>query len=43
MSVLQKNSAYGTIVLDPETGNFEIYALKGVRNTVGFAWHPQTR
>ena len=39
---LEKNSAYGTIVnLDPETGNFEIYA-KGVRNTVGFAWHPQT-
>ena len=39
---LETNSAYGTIVrLNSETGNFEIYA-KGVRNTVGFAWHPQT-
>ncbi len=39
---LEKNPAYASIVnLDHETGNFEIYA-KGIRNSVGFAWHPQT-
>ena len=33
---------YATITrMDPDGGNREIYA-RGVRNTVGFTWHPET-
>ena len=33
---------YGTITrMDPDGSNREIYA-RGVRNTVGFTWHPET-
>ncbi len=33
---------YGTITrMDPDGSNREIYA-RGVRNTVGFSWHPET-
>jgi glucose/arabinose dehydrogenase/cytochrome c553 len=28
--------------MNPDGSNFEIYA-KGIRNSVGFAWHPQTK
>ncbi|MFD2585584.1 PQQ-dependent sugar dehydrogenase [Croceitalea marina] len=34
---------YATITrMDPDGGNREIYA-QGVRNTVGFTWHPETK
>jgi glucose/arabinose dehydrogenase len=37
------NPIYGTITrLDPENGKPEIIA-SGIRNTVGFDWHPQTK
>lgn len=33
---------YGTITrIDPDGGGFEVVA-RGVRNTVGFTWHPET-
>lgn len=40
---LQKNKAYSTILsLNPKDWNYQIYAY-GVRNTVGFDWHPITK
>jgi glucose/arabinose dehydrogenase len=37
-----KNEIYATITrMDPDGSNREIYA-RGVRNTVGFTWHPET-
>ncbi len=37
-----ENEVYATITrMDPDGSNMEIYA-KGVRNSVGFAWHPET-
>ncbi|MEO0527387.1 MAG: sorbosone dehydrogenase family protein [Bacteroidota bacterium] len=37
-----EDERYATITrMDPDGGNREIYA-KGVRNTVGFTWHPET-
>lgn len=37
-----KNEMYATITrMDPDGSNREVYA-KGVRNTVGFTWHPET-
>lgn len=37
------NDIYATITrMDPDGKNREIYA-KGVRNTVGFTWHPETK
>lgn len=39
---LQKDPRFATIMrMDPDGHNLEIYAL-GVRNTVGFDWHPRT-
>ncbi len=39
---LPEQEIYGTITrLDPKGGKPEIYA-RGVRNSVGFDWHPQT-
>lgn len=41
-SCLRKESYFATIMrMDPDGKNFEIYA-KGVRNTVGFDWDPNT-
>ena len=38
-----KNEIYASISrMDPDGSNREIYA-KGVRNTVGFTWHPETQ
>lgn len=38
-----ENSVYSTITrINPDGSDFEIYAT-GVRNTVGFTWHPQTK
>ncbi len=38
----KENPVYSTITrIDPDGTGMEIYA-QGVRNTVGFAWHPQT-
>lgn len=40
---LPKQEIYSTIVrMNPDGSGFEIYA-RGVRNSVGFDWHPQTR
>lgn len=37
-----ENEVYATITrMDPDGSNMEVYA-KGVRNTVGFTWHPET-
>ncbi len=37
-----RNEIYGSITrMDPDGSNREVYA-QGVRNTVGFAWHPVT-
>lgn len=37
------DTRYSTIMrLEPDSGNLEIFA-KGIRNTVGFDWHPHTR
>jgi glucose/arabinose dehydrogenase len=43
-NVLDRGDPYATIIrLKPEVGaTFEIFA-RGVRNTVGFTWHPDTR
>ena len=39
----QKDSIFATICrMNPDGSGLEIYA-KGVRNSVGFAWHPQTK
>jgi glucose/arabinose dehydrogenase len=39
---IQKDPRFATIMrMDPDGGNLEIFA-QGVRNTVGFDWHPQT-
>ena len=39
---LSEKEIYGTLTrLDPDGKHFEIHA-KGIRNTVGFDWHPQT-
>jgi glucose/arabinose dehydrogenase len=39
---LQKDPRFATIMrMDPDGGNLEIYA-RGIRNTVGFDWHPET-
>ena len=39
---LEKDPRFATIMrMQPDGSNQEIYA-KGVRNTVGFAWHPDT-
>ncbi|MBW3566055.1 MAG: sorbosone dehydrogenase family protein [Acidobacteria bacterium] len=41
-NICESDSIYATITrLDPDGSNMEIYA-SGVRNTVGFAWHPET-
>ncbi len=38
-----ENELYASITrMDPDGSNREVYA-HGVRNTVGFTWHPQTR
>jgi len=38
-----KGEIYATITrMDPDGSNMEIYA-KGVRNSVGFDWHPETK
>lgn len=38
----EENPVYASITrMDPDGSNMEIYA-KGVRNTVGFTWNPQT-
>lgn len=38
----REDDGYGTIMrLDPDGSNLEIFA-HGVRNTVGFDWHPET-
>jgi glucose/arabinose dehydrogenase len=40
---LPKDEIYATLTrLDKDGSNFEIYA-RGIRNTVGFDWHPETR
>lgn len=40
---LSPDSRYGTVLkMDPKTGKLEIYA-RGVRNSAGFDWHPQTK
>ncbi|MCP4460087.1 MAG: sorbosone dehydrogenase family protein, partial [Cytophagales bacterium] len=37
-----KNELYASITqMDPDGSNREVYA-KGIRNTVGFTWHPET-
>ncbi len=37
-----ENEIYATITrMDPDGSNVEVYA-RGVRNSVGFAWHPET-
>ena len=39
---LQDKDIYASLTrLDPDGKNFEIFA-RGIRNTVGFDWHPQT-
>lgn len=39
----EKDSVFATITrINPDGSNREIYA-KGVRNSVGFTWHPQTK
>lgn len=39
----RKDSIYATITrINPDGTGFEIYS-KGVRNSVGFAWHPDTK
>jgi glucose/arabinose dehydrogenase len=39
----KKDSVYATITrINPDGTGFEIYS-KGVRNSVGFAWHPDTK
>ncbi|MDF0593560.1 PQQ-dependent sugar dehydrogenase [Methanotrichaceae archaeon M04Ac] len=41
-NVCDPGDPYATITrMDPDGGNFEIFA-RGVRNTVGFDWHPGT-
>lgn len=38
-----ENEVYASITrMDPDGSNMEVYA-KGVRNSVGFAWHPETQ
>ena len=40
---LRKDEIYATLVrLNPDGSDFEIYA-HGIRNTVGFDWHPETK
>ncbi|MGX2040478.1 PQQ-dependent sugar dehydrogenase [Methylocaldum sp. MU1018] len=40
---LSEKEIYATLTrLDKEGSNFEIYA-RGIRNTVGFDWHPETK
>lgn len=40
---LPKDPRFGTISrMNPDGSHFEIYA-KGIRNSVGFAWHPETK
>lgn len=40
---LSDDKRHGTILkMDPKTGEHQVYA-KGVRNSVGFDWHPLTR
>lgn len=42
-NVCEADSIFSTITrMNADGSNIEIYA-KGVRNTVGFAWHPQTK
>ncbi len=42
-NVCEADSIFSTIArMNPDGSNIEIYA-KGIRNTVGFAWHPQTK
>jgi len=39
----KENEIYATITrMDPDGSNVEIFA-RGVRNSVGFAWHPETK
>ncbi len=38
-----ENEVYASITrMDPDGSNMEVYA-RGVRNSVGFAWHPETK
>ncbi|MEJ2568734.1 MAG: PQQ-dependent sugar dehydrogenase, partial [candidate division WOR-3 bacterium] len=40
---LEKDARYASIMrLDPDGSNLEIFA-NGIRNTVGFDWHPETK
>ena len=42
-SCLSDKEIYASLTrLDPDGKNFEIFA-RGIRNTVGFDWHPQTK
>lgn len=39
----RENEIYSSITrIDPDGSNFEVFA-HGVRNTVGFTWHPETK
>ncbi len=41
-NVCDVEDPFATILeMDPETGEYEVFA-RGVRNTVGFDWHPET-
>jgi glucose/arabinose dehydrogenase len=42
-NVCERPDPYATILrMDPATGAYDVFA-RGVRNTVGFDWHPATR
>jgi glucose/arabinose dehydrogenase len=42
-NILDRGDPYATVVrMKPDGSNFEIFA-RGVRNSVGLAWHPDTR
>lgn len=42
-NICELKDPYGTIAtMDPDGKNFKVYA-RGIRNTVGFDWHPLTR
>ena len=41
-NICDPGDPYASIArIDPDGGNFEIFA-RGIRNTVGFGWHPET-
>ena len=42
-NILDRGDPYATVIrMKPDGSNFEIFA-RGVRNSVGLAWHPDTR